>query len=642
MSSRARWLFVGLGLVLLVVTGLWFFRLGPWRADVAWDRRPPDPRLAYQGPFKNIDPKIQYVGDAACAACHQVIADSYHHHPMGRSLAPIAKEFNTSVLEEKYHNPFQALGSTFRVEQKEGRVWNTEQRKGEDGKLIFENALEVHFVVGSGNHTQSFLTNRDGFLYETAITWYSDKAIWDLSPGFTASSLSGRPITRQCLFCHCNKAEHVEGSVNKYQEPIFSGYAIGCERCHGPGGLHVAEGGKLDPATKADYTIVNPRHLPPRLKESICEQCHLEGVQSIPHFGQGLYDFRPGMPLEDFQSIFVDPRHVGQEGKVVNHVEQIYLSKCYNSTTEANKLHCISCHNPHGKPAAQERVPYFRQKCLACHGGAAAGGQPIPDCAMPQAQRLHDNKQDSCIDCHMPTYPLAEVNHVAFTDHRILREKDKQKPPSPAKAGIGGVVHFHQKKLDLSQQTVARDYGLALVLMVRLGKLPRDWVDEALPLLDEAVKRYPGDWEAWEAKGQALVHMEQPQQALATFQTLLDHQPQRETALYWAAGSAQLLGDPNKSLEYWRQAAALNPWNRAFQAGIAECAVKTGNWPEAKKAAGLCLKLDPGSIPARKVWITCLLHEGDFAAAKAEFAAIRALDPPDLPELEAWFKSKSR
>ncbi len=662
MSARTRWLLVGLGLV-LVLTGLWYFRLWPWqgraedlagdkrppdpprRPNLAWDKRPPDPRLAYQGPFKNIDPKIQYVGDAACAACHKEIADSYHQHPMGRSLAPMAKELNAALLDEKYHNPFLAFGSTFRVEQKGGRVWNTEQRKGADGKPIYEFALEAHFVVGSGNHSQSFLTNRDGFLYETPITWYSKKEVWDLSPGFGPPVLAGRPVIPQCLFCHCNKAEHVEGSVNKYQEPIFSGYAIGCERCHGPGGLHVAEGGKLDPATRADYTIVNPRHLPSRLKESICEQCHLDGVQAVPHFGQGLYDFRPGMPLEDFQSIFVDPGQVGQERKIVNHVEQMYLSKCYQNTAGADKLQCISCHNPHGKPAQEERVPYFRQRCLACHGGAATGGagQKIPGCALPPAQRLLQNKQDSCIDCHMPTYPVAQVDHFAFTDHRILRDRDKQKlPPSSAKAEISGLVHFHQKKLDLSQKSVARDYGVALMQLVLIGKLPDEWATKAPALLSEAVTRYPGDWEAWEAKGQALYLIGQSEEALATFQTLLDQQPQRETALVWAAMSAQALGSQKKSLEYWFKGAARNPWNPEYQLGVAVCAAQQSNWPEAKKAAELCLKLNPGSVPARKVWITCLLHDGDLAAAEAEFAAIRALAPPNLPELEAWFKSKSK
>ena len=41
-------------------------------------------------PWKNARPGVKYVGDAACAACHEEIAETFRHHPMGRSLAPIA------------------------------------------------------------------------------------------------------------------------------------------------------------------------------------------------------------------------------------------------------------------------------------------------------------------------------------------------------------------------------------------------------------------------------------------------------------------------------------------------------------------------------------------------------------------------
>src|SRR5262245_14590621 len=38
---------------------------------------PPDPRLAYKGPFRNVHPDIGYAGDAKCAECHADIADTY-------------------------------------------------------------------------------------------------------------------------------------------------------------------------------------------------------------------------------------------------------------------------------------------------------------------------------------------------------------------------------------------------------------------------------------------------------------------------------------------------------------------------------------------------------------------------------------
>ena len=84
--------------------------------------------------------------------------------------------------------------------------------------------------MGSGNHGRSYLFNRDGHLYLSAISWFSAKQIWDLSPGFADLTLSGRPIRVDCLVCHCNQAHAVKDTENAYQSPIFEGYSIGCER----------------------------------------------------------------------------------------------------------------------------------------------------------------------------------------------------------------------------------------------------------------------------------------------------------------------------------------------------------------------------------------------------------------------------
>src|SRR5207302_405536 len=102
--------------------------------------------------------------------------------------------------------------------------------------------------------------------------------------------------------------------------PVFDGFAIGCQRCHGPGELHVASRG-----TEKD-TIVNPRHLEPALREAVCEQCHLEGEVRLVRHGRGLDDFRPGLPMELFWSVFLPTSETGEGPKAVGHVEQMYQS----------------------------------------------------------------------------------------------------------------------------------------------------------------------------------------------------------------------------------------------------------------------------------------------------------------------------
>jgi hypothetical protein len=166
---------------------------------------------------------------------------------MGRSLAPAARAPAPPEGRE-FNNPFEALGSRFEVKRAGERLWHrrtrlaagSAERVGAGPPVAAELDWEVHYALSSGTHGYSYLTDRGGYVFETPISWYSQKGVWDLSPGFQQPQLTGRAITAECLFCHANPAHPVAGSVNRYHEPVFDGYAIGCQRCHGPGELHVA------------------------------------------------------------------------------------------------------------------------------------------------------------------------------------------------------------------------------------------------------------------------------------------------------------------------------------------------------------------------------------------------------------------
>ena len=97
-------------------------------------------------------------------------------------------------------------------------------------------------VPGCAGH--SYLFEDDGYLFQSPISWYSGRHVLDLSPGYRdRNSHFDRPGRCELPLLSRESAEPVEGTVNRYREPIFAGLAIGCERCHGPGELHVKQPG---------------------------------------------------------------------------------------------------------------------------------------------------------------------------------------------------------------------------------------------------------------------------------------------------------------------------------------------------------------------------------------------------------------
>jgi hypothetical protein len=382
-----------------------------------------DPRLTFSTPYLNVRPEVKYVGDDACAACHQRISETYHRHSMGRSLSPIAAALALERYDEAAHNPFEAAGFRYTIERRGDHVLHKETASDASGKTLTETEAEVQFAIGSRARGRSYVVNRDGYLFASPISWYPQKGIWDLSPGYAnLNPHFSRPIGPDCLFCHANQVEHVEHTANRYHPPLFRGAAIGCERCHGPGELHVRRHENNEEITGPDDSIVNPRHLEHGLREGVCQQCHLQGEQRVLRRGQKYFDYRPSLPLELFFADFVRPAVHPGDTKFVGTVEQMYASRCFRESKGPDKMGCISCHDPHKQPAVEKKTAYYRARCLSCHEERS--------CSLPRAMRLKENKEDNCIACHMPRTG-SDVSHTTITDHRIPR-----RPQTPASSVI--------------------------------------------------------------------------------------------------------------------------------------------------------------------------------------------------------------
>ena len=91
-----------------------------------------------------------------------------------------------------------------------------------------------------------------------------------MSPGYAqlVEMELNHPVDSTCLFCHASRVQRpVNGTVNKFAGDAFLQPGVGCERCHGPGSDHV----------KGLGPMVNPAKLTGDRRDSVCNQCHLEG-----------------------------------------------------------------------------------------------------------------------------------------------------------------------------------------------------------------------------------------------------------------------------------------------------------------------------------------------------------------------------
>lgn len=415
--------------------------------------------------YLNHSDSAKYVGKQTCMLCHQNIYNTFMHTGMGKSLRFATKNnsaanFTNAHIYDKYSEfHYNAFLKNDSIYIKEFRL--------DKQDTVFLMLKKIDYMVGSGQHTNSHLYSINGYLYQAPMTFYTQKKIWDLPPGFENGHNTRffRKIGLECITCHNAYPDFVAGSENKYTK-IPTG--IDCERCHGPGSIHVNKirnGQITDTSKYIDYSIVNPAKLPIERQFDICMRCHLQGNAVLTN-PSTFFDFKPGMKLNDFIRVFL-PRYTDSKENFImaSHADRLKQSQCFIQSLKKRKnvntlkafqnaLTCVTCHNPHISVTVTKSEK-FNTVCNSCHHSNGLSNKTCTSQEYILAVKNKKSNKTNCVTCHMPLSGSKDIPHVSIHDHYIRIPDKKNKTQNTARQFLG-LVCINDSSPD--KETRARAY----------------------------------------------------------------------------------------------------------------------------------------------------------------------------------------
>jgi predicted CXXCH cytochrome family protein len=288
---------------------------------------------------------------------------------------------------------------------------------------------QIAFVYGS-RWKQRYFTKRGDDYYPLPAQWDVARGIWvpyhveagtDWWTPFYGPTNFDRPTGPTCDGCHSVNYNIAAKTVTEWN--------VGCEKCHGPGSLHVERPTKTN--------IVNPRQLDYVRSNDTCIQCHSQGQPLSNPIAGKYYDwpvgYLPGQRLADFwklEELKPGITNFYQFADSTAHKNRMQGNDFTQSNMYHRELRCFDCHDVHAnKNVANLKLP-GNALCLSCHTRDNPAG--LKGTVSEHTHHGASSSGSQCVACHMPKIEVTiKDNFVHAHTFRFITPKQTEQSAIP-------------------------------------------------------------------------------------------------------------------------------------------------------------------------------------------------------------------